>query len=137
LSDFPPTTPRGKKKEQETHQIALIATSHLPSFPLDPSPGRSKKMAQGTIKVKKPSAATTARRPSALGPKKGARTIAPRKQTLVKNMKMAKVCFSLLLFFFCACCGWWFGRVFGKGVLGILDFGFWGWEANGLFFLLI
>jgi hypothetical protein len=47
-------------------------------------------MAQGTIKVKK--SAAPAKRSSALGPKKGARTIAPRKIQLVKNAKMTKVC---------------------------------------------
>ena len=52
-------------------------------------------MAQGTIKPKKPSSATaksSGRRQAVLGPKKGARTIAPRRQVLVKNQKMIKVC---------------------------------------------
>ena len=49
-------------------------------------------MAQGAIKSK-PTAGTTktSRRQNILGPKKGARTIAPRKQALVKNAKMTKV----------------------------------------------
>ncbi|KAH8596414.1 hypothetical protein B0O99DRAFT_593732 [Bisporella sp. PMI_857] len=50
-------------------------------------------MAQGTVKPKKLTTATaksSARRPTALGPKKGARTIAPRKQVLVRNAKMTK-----------------------------------------------
>lgn len=65
-------------------------------------------MAQGTIKSKKLSTATaksSGGRPSTLGPKKGARTIAPRKQVLVKSQKMLKVCFIfypfLYLFFGC------------------------------------
>lgn len=51
-------------------------------------------MAQGTLKSKKLTTATaksSARKPSVLGPKKGSRTIAPRKQVLVKNAKMTKV----------------------------------------------
>lgn len=49
-------------------------------------------MAQGTIKSKKLTTATakTPRRATVLGPKKGARTIAPRKQVLVRNAKMTK-----------------------------------------------
>ncbi|KAG9237577.1 hypothetical protein BJ875DRAFT_453500 [Amylocarpus encephaloides] len=51
-------------------------------------------MAQGTIKPNKKSTAPTAksssRRPNVLAPKKGARSIAPRKAGLVKNMKMMK-----------------------------------------------
>ncbi|RDL37533.1 Uncharacterized protein BP5553_04966 [Venustampulla echinocandica] len=46
-------------------------------------------MAQGTVKLRK-STASTGRRPSALGPKKGARTIAPKRQVLVRNAKMTK-----------------------------------------------
>jgi hypothetical protein len=105
-----PATRRGEEKTRARNHIKSHSspppTSH-PFLSIHPQ-GESKKMAQGTIKVKKPSAATTARRPAALGPKKGARTIAPRKQTLVKNMKMAKVCFFSLFFSFCfyACCGW-------------------------------
>ena len=51
-------------------------------------------MAQGTIKSKKLTTATaksSKHRPTVLGAKKGARTIAPRKQVLVKNAKMTKV----------------------------------------------
>jgi Protein of unknown function (DUF2462) len=60
-------------------------------------------MAQGTVKAKKPSTAkASGGRHTVLGPKKGARTIAPRKQVLVKNQKMIKVCstslFSISLF---------------------------------------
>jgi hypothetical protein len=65
-------------------------------------------MAQGTIKAKKLSSATTKAsggRHSVLGPKKGARTIAPRKQALVKKQKMVKVrtILSLVLSL------WWYG----------------------------
>ncbi len=51
-------------------------------------------MAQGTIKSKKLTTATaksSMRRPNVLGPKKGARSIAPRKQVLVRNKGMTKV----------------------------------------------
>jgi len=51
-------------------------------------------MAQGAIKSKKstaPTAKSSGRRQAALGPKKGARTIAPKKQVLVRNAKMTKV----------------------------------------------
>lgn len=51
-------------------------------------------MAQGTIKSSKLSSATaknSSRRQAVLGPKKGARTIAPRKQVLVRNKGMVKV----------------------------------------------
>lgn len=50
-------------------------------------------MAQGTIKAQKLTSATakTARRQTVLGPKKGARTIAPKRQVLVKNAKLTKV----------------------------------------------
>jgi hypothetical protein len=51
-------------------------------------------MAQGTLKSKKLTTATaksSGRRPTVLGPKKGARTIAPRKQVLVRNKGMMKV----------------------------------------------
>ncbi|RFU28522.1 hypothetical protein B7463_g7818, partial [Scytalidium lignicola] len=50
-------------------------------------------MAQGTIKSKKLTTATaksSGRRENVLGPKKGARTIKPRKATLVQNAKMTK-----------------------------------------------
>ncbi len=67
-----------------------------------------KEMAQGTLKSKKLTTATakaSGRRPNALGPKKGARTIAPRKQVLVRNKGMVKVIFfffwsSFFLFWF-------------------------------------
>jgi hypothetical protein len=45
-------------------------------------------MAQGTIKIKK---GVAPKRSNVLGPKKGARTIAPKRTLLVKNAKMAKV----------------------------------------------
>ncbi|MCJ1388713.1 hypothetical protein MMC18_001562 [Xylographa bjoerkii] len=45
-------------------------------------------MAQGTVKKSK--AATASRRPSVLGPKKGARTIAPKRASLVKQKKITK-----------------------------------------------
>lgn len=51
-------------------------------------------MAQGTLKSKKLSTATAKSskgRQSVLGPKKGARTIAPRKQVLIRNARMTKV----------------------------------------------
>lgn len=51
-------------------------------------------MAQGTIKSKKlttAAAKSSTRRPNVLGPKKGARSIAPRKQVLVRNKGMTKV----------------------------------------------
>lgn len=74
-------------------------------------------MAQGTLKSKKLSTATakaTARRPSVLGPKKGARAIAPRNKVLVKNAKMTKVCltsYSLINPFFAVLLGRvWDGR---------------------------
>ncbi|KAK2625171.1 hypothetical protein QTJ16_005540 [Diplocarpon rosae] len=50
-------------------------------------------MAQGTLKSKKLTTATakaSSRRPGVLGPKKGARSIAPRNQVLVRNAKMTK-----------------------------------------------
>ncbi|KAH8820878.1 hypothetical protein F5884DRAFT_745217 [Xylogone sp. PMI_703] len=50
-------------------------------------------MAQGAIKSKKPSTATakaSGGRNSVLGPKKGARTIKPKKAALVQNAKMIK-----------------------------------------------
>ncbi|KAL2218899.1 hypothetical protein M432DRAFT_614632 [Thermoascus aurantiacus ATCC 26904] len=46
-------------------------------------------MAQGEIK-KKPSNPSSSKRPTALGPKKGARTIAPKKAKLIKQHKMNK-----------------------------------------------
>ncbi|KAL8808184.1 MAG: hypothetical protein Q9182_000248 [Xanthomendoza sp. 2 TL-2023] len=47
-------------------------------------------MAQGPLK-KKPSSATSAsKRPNALGPKKGARVIAPRKKKLVEQKRLTK-----------------------------------------------
>ncbi|KAL2055643.1 hypothetical protein ABVK25_003885 [Lepraria finkii] len=46
-------------------------------------------MAQGAIKKSK-SAASSSRRPSVLGPKKGQRTIAPKKKSLVKQKKFSK-----------------------------------------------
>jgi hypothetical protein len=50
-------------------------------------------MAQGMIKTKKPATAkASGGRNTVLGPKKGARSIAPRKQVLVKKQKMIKVC---------------------------------------------
>jgi hypothetical protein len=60
-------------------------------------------MAQGTLKSKKLTTATaksSGRRPNALGPKKGARTIAPRKQVLVRNKGMTKVSFLFSFLFF-------------------------------------
>jgi hypothetical protein len=51
-------------------------------------------MAQGTIKAKKLTTATarsSGGRATVLGPKKGARTIAPRRQVLVRSQKMLKV----------------------------------------------
>lgn len=49
-------------------------------------------MAQGAIKAKKAgNAKASGGRSTVLGPKKGARTIAPRKQVLVKKQKMIKV----------------------------------------------
>ena len=59
-------------------------------------------MAQGTLKSKKLTTATakSSRRPNALGPKKGARTIAPRKQVLVRNKGMVKVFFFFFSFIF-------------------------------------
>ncbi len=57
-------------------------------------------MAQGTIKSKKLTTATakaSGRRQNVLGPKKGARSIAPRNQVLVRNAKMTKVCFLTIL----------------------------------------
>jgi len=45
-------------------------------------------MAQGTIKKSK--VVTASRRPSILGPKKGARTIAPKRASLVKQKKITK-----------------------------------------------
>jgi len=50
-------------------------------------------MAQGTIKSKKLTTATaksSSKRPTVLGPKKGARTIAPRRQALVRSAGMTK-----------------------------------------------
>ncbi|KAL3478781.1 hypothetical protein BJX99DRAFT_223877 [Aspergillus californicus] len=46
-------------------------------------------MVQGSMKKAKASTAST-RRPSTLGPKKGPRTIAPKKTALVKQKKMIK-----------------------------------------------
>ncbi|EAW08363.1 DUF2462 domain-containing protein [Aspergillus clavatus NRRL 1] len=44
-------------------------------------------MAQGPLKKAKPS---TAKRPSALAPKRGPRQIAPKKATLIKQQKITK-----------------------------------------------
>ncbi|PGH17936.1 hypothetical protein AJ79_00835 [Helicocarpus griseus UAMH5409] len=44
-------------------------------------------MAQGEIKKK---AASSGKKPNALGPKKGARTIAPKKANLIRQKKMTK-----------------------------------------------
>jgi hypothetical protein len=59
-------------------------------------------MAQGTIKSKKLTTATAkslGRRPTVLGPKKGARSIAPRKQVLIRNKGMTKVRCSFYFFY--------------------------------------
>jgi hypothetical protein len=48
-------------------------------------------MAQGAIKAKKLSTVVKSKKTTALGPKKGARKIAPKKRVLVKNAKMTKV----------------------------------------------
>lgn len=48
-------------------------------------------MAQGAIKTKKTAAKPSGRRDNVLGPKKGARSIKPKKQALVQNAKMIKV----------------------------------------------
>ncbi|KAK2736202.1 hypothetical protein FQN55_001734 [Onygenales sp. PD_40] len=45
-------------------------------------------MAQGALKKIKPT--TSSRKPNALGPKKGARVIAPKKASLVRQKKMNK-----------------------------------------------
>ncbi len=78
-------------------------------------------MAQGTLKSKKLSTATaksSGRRPNALGPKKGARTIAPRKQVLVRNKGMTKVLFFLSSFHF----KWENGKGKGKRLMGTETF---------------
>ena len=57
-------------------------------------------MAQGDIKTKKhstPTGKSSGGRHGVLGPKKGARTIAPKKQVLVKKQKMLKVVFLSIL----------------------------------------
>ncbi|KAI9704972.1 MAG: hypothetical protein M1836_006752 [Candelina mexicana] len=46
-------------------------------------------MAQGTLKKSK-STSSTSKRPTILGPKKGARTIAPKKASLVAQKKITK-----------------------------------------------
>ncbi|KAL2871066.1 DUF2462 domain-containing protein [Aspergillus lucknowensis] len=46
-------------------------------------------MAQGPLKKAKASTASS-KRPSTLGPKKGNRTIAPKKASLIKQQKMTK-----------------------------------------------
>ncbi|KAL2848072.1 hypothetical protein BJY01DRAFT_246534 [Aspergillus pseudoustus] len=46
-------------------------------------------MTQGALKKAKASTASS-KRPSALGPKKGNRTIAPKKASLIKQQKMTK-----------------------------------------------
>ncbi|KAI9821080.1 MAG: hypothetical protein M1827_003814 [Pycnora praestabilis] len=46
-------------------------------------------MAQGTIKKSK-TTPTTSKRSNVLGPKKGARTIAPKKRELVRQKKVTK-----------------------------------------------
>jgi hypothetical protein len=48
-------------------------------------------MAQGAIKPKKLATASKGKKTTVLGPKKGGRTIAPKKTVLVKNAKMTKV----------------------------------------------
>ncbi|KAK9655606.1 hypothetical protein HCH54_000306 [Aspergillus fumigatus] len=48
---------------------------------------RKSKMAQGPLKKTKPS---TAKRPTALAPKRGPRQIAPKKATLIKQQKITK-----------------------------------------------
>ncbi|KAH1286314.1 hypothetical protein KXW98_008599 [Aspergillus fumigatus] len=45
-------------------------------------------MAQGPLKKTKPS---TAKRPTALAPKRGPRQIAPKKATLIKQQKITKL----------------------------------------------
>ena len=60
-------------------------------------------MAQSTLKSKKLTTATaksSTRRSTVLGPKKGQRTIAPKKNVLVRNQGMIKVrfCFSVFVF---------------------------------------
>lgn len=53
-------------------------------------------MAQGTIKSRKTttaSSSSSSRKPSALGPKKGQRAIAPKKKKLVEQRKITKVCY--------------------------------------------
>ncbi|KAJ9194543.1 hypothetical protein DTO166G4_3918 [Paecilomyces variotii] len=47
-------------------------------------------MTQGALKKSKPGAATASKRPNALGPKKGQRSIAPKKASLVKQRKITK-----------------------------------------------
>ncbi|KAI1000148.1 hypothetical protein K3495_g8052 [Podosphaera aphanis] len=47
-------------------------------------------MVQGSIKRKTAKATLISRRSNVLGPKKGARTIAPRRQALVRQDKMTK-----------------------------------------------
>ncbi|EFR03116.1 hypothetical protein MGYG_06111 [Nannizzia gypsea CBS 118893] len=44
-------------------------------------------MAQGAIKKSKP---TQAKKPTSLGPKRGAKTIAPKKAKLIKQQKLVK-----------------------------------------------
>ncbi|WEW58885.1 hypothetical protein PRK78_004353 [Emydomyces testavorans] len=46
-------------------------------------------MAQGTIKKSKAASSST-KRPSALGPRKGSRVIAPKKAALIKQKKLTK-----------------------------------------------
>ncbi|KAE8318975.1 hypothetical protein BDV41DRAFT_520570 [Aspergillus transmontanensis] len=53
-------------------------------------------MVQGSLKKK---AGTGPKRPRALGPKPGPRQIAPKKQSLIKQQKMTKVCLSFFGFF--------------------------------------
>jgi hypothetical protein len=71
---------------------AKTANIEFSSRPQEQSEPKHFTMAQGAIKAKKPSNSIRGKKPSVLGPKKGARTIAPKKAVLVKNAKMTKVC---------------------------------------------
>jgi hypothetical protein len=74
---------------QKNHKSSATSTIQIEEKKIERG-----EMAQGTIKSKKLTTATaksSGRRQTVLGPKKGARSIAPRKQVLVRNKGMTKV----------------------------------------------
>jgi hypothetical protein len=80
-----------KEKESEAkgakmrpHKFSSHRASSRPTTTETAAPIKSSKLSSATAK-------NSSRRQAVLGPKKGARTIAPRKQVLVRNKGMVKV----------------------------------------------